>query len=67
MENFFDLLFIFFLLCRHANKHFDVNFWRIRPVFSVRKMEETRSIKEGMEPEVFICRQSWHLFLKKIL
>ena len=32
MKNHFDLLFMFYLLCRRGNKHFDVHCRRIRPL-----------------------------------
>ena len=63
MENFFGFCLCFYLLRRRRNNHFDVHFWRIRPVFFRRKMEKTRSMKEEMDVEVFISRQSRHFLL----
>ena len=37
------------------------------PYFFRRKMEKTRSVKEEMDREMFIPRQSWHLLLYKII
>ena len=37
------------------------------PYIFRRKMEKTRSVKEEMEGNVFISRQSWHIFFVSIM
>ena len=65
MEISFIFCLCYYLLCRRGNNHFDVRFRRIGPVVFCRKMEKTRSVKEEMDGEMFISRQSRHLFLYK--
>ena len=52
----------YYILCRRRNNHFDVHFSRIGQYFFRRKMEKTRSVREEMDGEVFISRQSRHAF-----
>ena len=46
METSFDLLFMFYLLCRRGNNHFDVHFRRIGPCFFLSK-EGKDAVREG--------------------
>ena len=63
MENLFDLLFIF-LLCQRGNNHFDVHFWRIRPVVFLSKdgkdavygKKWTERVCLPPELEFFLCK-----------
>ena len=44
--NAFDHLFMFFLLCRRGNNHFDVHFGRIGPYFFLSK-DGKDAVREG--------------------
>ena len=58
----------YYLFCRRKNNHFDLHFRWIGPVFLRRKIEKMRSMKEEMDGEVFISRQSRHFsFLDKMI
>ena len=50
----------YYLWCQRGNNLFDVFFRRIRRVIFPSKDGKTRSVKEEMDGEVFISRQSWH-------
>ena len=76
-SNFFPCISIEFLLRKNSlifvyvNIHFVgagittlmYNSDGMEPYFFRRKMERTRSMKEEMDGEVFISRQSWHFSL----
>ena len=51
----FDLLFMFFLLCRRGNNHFDVHFQRIGPYFFLSKNGKiaVREAKNGRKGDNF--------------
>ena len=60
MENFFDLLLCYYLMCQGGNNHFDVHFRRIRPVFFPSKggIDAVREGRNGRRGVYF--RQSRH-------
>ena len=67
MENFFHLLFmIIFIVSKLITTLTSISDGS-DPYFFRRKMEKTRSLKEEMNGEMFISRQSRHLSLYKII
>ena len=61
MENLFDLLFMLFLYCVGAGITILMSISDgLDPYFFRRKMEKTPPMKEKMDGEVFISRQSRH-------
>ena len=60
MENLFDLLFMFIYCVGPGITTLISISDGLHPYFFRRKMEKTRSMKEEMDEEVFISRQSRH-------
>ena len=67
LENFIDIYLMLKFIVSYGNKHFDVHFQQIRPVFFRWKIKKTGSIKQEMKGKLFNSRQSRYISLLIIM